>query len=158
MRENVASFGTCFHIENPHNRFNARSIVIRSIKALVVGSPTTAFATNALANGLRSCGLRPIPSHVCIDHSSIRTQSRMCTSFSSFGVSAPYCCLNSGIKLYCSTCQRRIMNGRCVVFMCGSDDACLITFIFPAKAALRLIFYPSQLIIPPTCLVLQIPQ
>jgi hypothetical protein len=61
----------------------------------VVFSPNTALATKAFASHARSIGGRPTPHQLDPVYSSMRTHSRMCTTFSSFGVSGPSA-LNSG--------------------------------------------------------------
>ena len=60
-RENVASEGTCERRSQPRMRRSDLSTARRSIKAFVVGTPSIALATKALARARRSSGGRPGP-------------------------------------------------------------------------------------------------
>src|SRR5208337_1655776 len=60
-RENVASEGTCARRSQPRMRRSDLSTSRRSIRALVVGTPSIALATKALARARRSAGGRPGP-------------------------------------------------------------------------------------------------
>src|ERR1019366_3051009 len=60
-RENVASEGTCARRSQPQTRRSDLSAPRRSMRALVVGMPSTALATKARARPRRSSGGRPAP-------------------------------------------------------------------------------------------------
>ena len=76
-RENVASEGSLRHSGKPQMRHGARSTVRRSISPTVLVSPSTALATKAFANQLRSWGGRPVPHQDAETNCSIRTHSRV---------------------------------------------------------------------------------
>jgi type I restriction enzyme M protein len=105
-REKVASEGSFLHAWKPQRRRRLRSTISRSIKATVVGRFSTVLATKAFASQARSWGGRPVPHHEPATNSSMRTQSRIWISRSSFGVNAPQRASSSGINSCCTTFQR----------------------------------------------------
>jgi len=116
-REKVDSLGRVTYIEKPQIRRSERSMLRRSISALVVPSPSIDLATNALASQARSAGGRPMPHHAPLVNSSIRTHSSVWIKRSSLGASVPTCSRIAGINSCCTTFQRCMIISGLVLFM-----------------------------------------
>src|SRR5208283_2586085 len=143
-RENVASEGTCARRSQPRMRRSDLSTSRRSIRALVVGTPSIALATKALARARRSAGGRPGPRGGPATKASRPITSRVVTRRPSASVIGSTSSRSQGNRVPWIWFQRAFMASRGSVVMpviANQEDGIKTIFQHPLKTRRNILRY-----------------